>query len=428
MARKKAQALPQPEPEMLTVFGDILQETEDAILFRCEADEVWLPKSQIEYVGERGDEYVEVSVPDWLAEDKGLSERQGYIPPSTVAALPVPAEPTQPETVMFFGIRNAEQDTENDINFEVHYSDEANTVAEFFIPKAYIVSEGQDSNYPEEDERRYIEMSVAHAVEVGMVEAHDEASGGSESGASSVPNDRHWLKQETITVRQELSQKEKAEYAEGMALLDDEIEELETERDSVMKSLKKQIDAKEYERRKLSKVVRGRSEEREIFCDKLADYNTCEMVWTDAHPPHDEVKRQKMTAEERQLPLEKKTKPTDVVPTSSDASEGLDFDALTMNAEMEKTCETCVHDGAVDDDGEPCESCNEFLSNWQVKPDDTLARECSNCVNLHQTFSENDADPCHLCSDEAKENWTPMSDANAIAVDGQADTHVDVVQ
>ena len=31
MARKKAKALPQPEPEMFTVYGDILQETEDAL-------------------------------------------------------------------------------------------------------------------------------------------------------------------------------------------------------------------------------------------------------------------------------------------------------------------------------------------------------------------------------------------------------------
>ena len=43
MARKKAKALPQPEPEMLTVYGDILQETEDAILVSCDGEEVWLP-------------------------------------------------------------------------------------------------------------------------------------------------------------------------------------------------------------------------------------------------------------------------------------------------------------------------------------------------------------------------------------------------
>ena len=55
MPRKKAKALPRPEPEMYTVCGDIVQETEDAILLVCDGDDVWLPKSQIQCAGERGD-------------------------------------------------------------------------------------------------------------------------------------------------------------------------------------------------------------------------------------------------------------------------------------------------------------------------------------------------------------------------------------
>ena len=77
MARKKATALPRPEPEMFTVCGDIVQETEDAILLVCDGDDVWLAKSQIEYVGERGDMNVEVTLPDWLADDNGLVDGQG---------------------------------------------------------------------------------------------------------------------------------------------------------------------------------------------------------------------------------------------------------------------------------------------------------------------------------------------------------------
>ena len=42
MPRKKAKALPRPEPEMFTVCGDIVQETEDAILLVCDGDDVWL--------------------------------------------------------------------------------------------------------------------------------------------------------------------------------------------------------------------------------------------------------------------------------------------------------------------------------------------------------------------------------------------------
>lgn len=362
MARKKASP-----PKMITVYAEILQETEKAILVRCdaEADGAWLPKSQIQYDGERGDTNVEIQIPELLADEKGFFDKQGYIPPAPVVAADVTDE-----------LQEALADTP-----------------------------------------------------IADTDADDD----SEPGASTVAGDRHWLKQETITVTQQLTQKEKAEYAEEMAKLDNEIEELEDERDSVMKSLKKQIDAMEDERRTLSKVVRGGSEEREIFCDKLADYNTCEMVWADAHPPHAEVKRQKMTSEERQLPLEKKVKPeqatmdAEAIAPSLDA-EGMDFDALTLDAETEKSCETCLHDGAVNDDGEPCESCDENLSLWQPKPEDEPTHECSNCANTYRTFSETDVDPCHACSDEDKENWTPMNTGTAIPAGEQADAHSGLVQ
>lgn len=44
----------------------IIDETSRAILVETEVGEVWLPKSQIEYDGEPGDE-VEIEIPDWLA-------------------------------------------------------------------------------------------------------------------------------------------------------------------------------------------------------------------------------------------------------------------------------------------------------------------------------------------------------------------------
>ncbi len=53
MARKNTKT----PPKMITVRAEILQETPKAILVRCDddADGVWLPKSQIEYSGERGE-------------------------------------------------------------------------------------------------------------------------------------------------------------------------------------------------------------------------------------------------------------------------------------------------------------------------------------------------------------------------------------
>lgn len=393
MARKKAQALPQ---KTITVYAEILQETEKAILVRCddEADGAWLPKSQIQYDGERGDTNVEIHIPELLADEKGFFDRQGYIPPAPVVAAD-PAEIERECATCKYGDGDAATDCAQCRDCDEDTFSSWETTQEAASP--------------------------------------ENAESDTEPGASTVPGDRHWLKQETITVTQQLTQKEKAEYAEEMAQLDNEIEELEDERDSVMKSLKKQIDAKEDERRKLSKVVRCGSEEREIYCDKLADYNTCEMVWSDAHPPHDEVKRQKMTSEERQLPLEKKVKPdhaavdAEAVDLSPDA-DGMDFDALTLDAETERSCKTCLHDGAADGDGEPCESCDENLSLWQHKPEDEPTHECSNCANTYRTFSETDVDPCHACSDEDKENWTPMNTGTAIPASEQADAHSGLVQ
>jgi hypothetical protein len=52
---------------------EFLHETDSAILVECDGEEVWLPLSQIEWDGdaERGDT-ITVSMPEWLAEDKGL--------------------------------------------------------------------------------------------------------------------------------------------------------------------------------------------------------------------------------------------------------------------------------------------------------------------------------------------------------------------
>ncbi len=112
-----------------------------------------------------------------------------------------------------------------------------------------------------------------------------------------------WCREETITVAQPLTQAEKAAYAEEMARLDAEIQSIDEERDRVMKSLKKQSDAKEEERRELSRAVNEGHEEQEVYCDLLKDWNTFEMVWVEAEPPYREVLRRAMTEEEKQPSL-----------------------------------------------------------------------------------------------------------------------------
>ena len=59
---------------MTTITATIKRETDAAILVECDGNEVWLPKSQIDYDEDctEGDE-IEIEVPQWLADSKGLS-------------------------------------------------------------------------------------------------------------------------------------------------------------------------------------------------------------------------------------------------------------------------------------------------------------------------------------------------------------------
>ena len=65
-----------PKSELVDVAGCLHHETDKAILFSDTADKkdaVWLPKSQVEFVHDGGQErFVTVTLPEWLAKEKGL--------------------------------------------------------------------------------------------------------------------------------------------------------------------------------------------------------------------------------------------------------------------------------------------------------------------------------------------------------------------
>lgn len=297
MPRKKAKALP---PKMITVYAEILQETEKAILVRChdDADGVWLPKSQIKYSGERGDTGVEIEIPELLADEKGFFEGMGRPP----------------------------------------------------------------------------------------------------AGKRSFGDNVKWLKEESITVTQPLSEAEKARYAEEMAALDKEIEELEDERAAISSRLKKQIDAKEQERREMSAHVNN-GEERTFTCDCLKDYGTGELVWTEAYPPYNEVQRRKMTPEEMQPSLleysekraasapaeaEGDTEPSEDDGTSFDEPEALDVDAVAgalsdapSDAEGTKNEAPADAAAAPESDTPGCASCAHQDVDPNQNPEDD---PCSGCL------------------------------------------------
>lgn len=82
MPRKKKAAQPADfqESRTVTIYAEILQTTDSAVLIQCGESELWLPLSQIpDFNAERGDTNVEFTIPEWLAEEKGVSE--GYPAP-----------------------------------------------------------------------------------------------------------------------------------------------------------------------------------------------------------------------------------------------------------------------------------------------------------------------------------------------------------
>lgn len=279
MARKKAKALP---PKMITVYAEILQETELAILVRCDedADGVWLPKSQIKYEGERGDCGVEIEIPELLADEKGFFDGMGK--PAADTEKPAAVEQTPlcgkclesqnwPEMLSFKDGKIVFDENEPIILLPDACRECLHWPYDHDVPDDELTD-----NFNEVDETPPTRRNFGDNVK--------------------------WLREERITVSAPLTEAEKARYADEMAALDGEIEALKDERAEVSNRLKKQIDAKEEERLALSRAVND-GETREVLCDCLKDYNTGEMVWTDAFPPYAEVLRRAMTEEEKQPSL-----------------------------------------------------------------------------------------------------------------------------
>ena len=58
--------------EMASISGKVIAETDMAWLIECSEGEIWLPKSQCERTEWDGQSLDSFSVPEWLAEEKGL--------------------------------------------------------------------------------------------------------------------------------------------------------------------------------------------------------------------------------------------------------------------------------------------------------------------------------------------------------------------
>ena len=61
------------------IEGEVVHETEKAVLFRIEGTEHWFPKTQIVHSG-KDDDVDWMYVTHWIMEKKGLQEDDGDIP------------------------------------------------------------------------------------------------------------------------------------------------------------------------------------------------------------------------------------------------------------------------------------------------------------------------------------------------------------
>jgi hypothetical protein len=231
------------------------------------------------------------------AKAKDKEQVEGAAPSETEEQVPAP----EPDTFSFRARIVEEEPDDGDgciVSFAVDVDDSVDSV--FIVPISEVLS-----YVPWNEEDNIYDFTLvtrAYAEQSGIMAAVEKAL---DPAPTEPPSDKRtygdnvkWLKEETITYSQPLSETEKAAYADRWALLDLEIEEMEDERASISSSMKKTIDGKEQERRALAKIVRTGKEERQGRCDVLKDYNTEQMVWTLAEPPYTEVQRRKMTAEE----------------------------------------------------------------------------------------------------------------------------------
>ncbi len=414
MARKKARALPRPEPEMYTVCGDIIQETEDAIMLMCAGEKVWLPKSQIEYVGERDDTNVEVTLPDWLADDQGLVDGQGYaIAESGGSQQEQPLETTsEPDTnatmALTLTIVEFSEDGET-ATVEDRHGNTADLATREFTHDAEEINVGDTllchvvasaieptdlcPDAPEEDEE-------------GDSEPHDAPQDSSVPPICLRGRDVHWLKRDTCTKAFPLSDEDKLELGKKMAAAQARVDMLEGELAEARKEYKAKIDA---EQKRLSKAAadfrKGKTEPQDVLCNVYQDFDSGEVVYITADEAAEEVMRRPMTTDERRPTL------FDGPPDSKGHSAPLGEDPRHRIGTTEPTPQTWGHT-CVDcafmpnaDDGTQADECADCAQSVEGGTDNWKPRrECSTCN--YRSMAVN-MPPCNTCT------LNPQADASA---------------
>lgn len=436
--------------DMITIHADILQVTDAAVLVNCDDREIWLPLSQIDFAGEKGDTNTPISLPEWLAAEKGLSDRDGMTR-ATVTDLrtglpkrkddgkncrncvfsvladdenePLPFECAE---CTRSGLAGGTKDNWTDNGEEPDLPGDPPDTTRVTLT---IISFSEDGEAALVEDRHgnqwnlatfdfthdaddlnvgdtllcYVQNS-ALAVE-GCTLRPDESEAQNsvdEDGKHDVdttprPAEACFLKTETITVSVPLDPAERESVGDRMASALEKIAELEDDLDSYRKRVNAQIKLLNKEAESARKEWQEGKTEDEVYCDVMADYAAEAIIWLD-HDTGKVMKRRPMTAEERQyrLPI---PRPGDAAPTTpadeQSAPAPMDETIGTPHATNRHTCLDCGHmlDGEDGRQAEECASCSQSGSgdanNW------TPRRECRTCAHSHATI---DLPPCKGCA------------------------------
>lgn len=121
---------------------------------------------------------------------------------------------------------------------------------------------------------------------------------------------RHYMGRESIPVTHHFTEDELKGFAQEMAHAQSEAEKLEDEKKQIADSYKRRLDVETKKVSIAASKYRSGKETVHVYCNKVADYETGEIQWTD--PDTGEIlQRRRMTDEERQIPLVMEHEPDD---------------------------------------------------------------------------------------------------------------------
>lgn len=446
--------------DMITIHADILQITDAAVLIACEGDEHWLPLSQIDFCGERGDTDVPISLPEWLGRDKGLYDGDS-LPRATVTdirtglpkhddgkncrncALLVLADnenapmPPECQDCTRSGLVGGTKDNWTDNGEEpdllgdppdttrvtltiISFSEDGEVALvedrhgnQWNLSTLDFLQDNDDLD-PGDTVLCYVQNSALAAEDCTLRPDEpdepepitDSEDGEDEPDTPSRPTEPAFLKTETIAVSIPLDIEERESVGDRMASALEKISELEDDLDSYRKSINAEIKSLQKDAEKARKEWQDGKTEQEVYCDVMADYGQEAIIWVD-HDSGNEVKRRPMTAEERQyrLPIPRSG---DAASAATTPAEPADERPAPLAMGTPKTCITCgsLANRNGDDLPETCQVCaqanNGEDDNWHP------IHECRTCIHSH---SQVNMPPCAGCALNVEEAQRGDTDA-----------------